>query len=49
MKPWGKTPLSEMSKASYGRRQKTDDLTPPLAERGATVQAHLPLTVRPFN
>lgn len=24
----GQTPLSEMSKASYGRQQETDNLTP---------------------
>lgn len=43
------TPLSEMSKASYGRQQETDNLTPllfKLVKPVATVQAHLPFPVR---
>lgn len=45
----GQTPLSEMSKASYGRQQETDNLNPlllKLVKPGATIQAHLPFPIR---
>lgn len=41
----GQTPLSEMSKASHGRQQETDNLSPvfKLVKLGATAQAPFPI------